>query len=72
MTLEVLLDKRLVLFEDLRVVFGELGEYLLSVLHLHQRCLQRLDCVQNLSFQIFILNNIERLLKYIVAKLVVN
>lgn len=66
------LTKRAILgSENFGVLLREFCQNFLSVLHLHQGWLKAFDCVQNLFFQKFILNNSECLLQHIVAKLVV-
>jgi hypothetical protein len=40
--------------------------------HLHKRWLQTLNCVQDLLFECLVLDNVECLLKNVVAKLVVD
>jgi hypothetical protein len=73
LTLEVvLLGKRLEWSKDFWIIFAQFRENLLAMFHLHKGWLKRLNGVQNLSFQIFILNHIECLLKHIVAKLVID
>ena len=42
------------------------------MLHLHQRRLKTLDCVQNLFLQVIVLNDSQSFLENVVAKLVVD
>ena len=68
-----LLAKRAILVsENLRVLFGEFRQYFLTVLHLHQRRLKTLDCVQNLFLQVVVLDGSQCFLENVVAKLVVD
>ena len=68
-----LLAKRAILVsENLWVLLREFCQYFLAVLHLHQRGLKTLDCVQNLFLQVIVLNDSERFLENVVAKLVVD
>ena len=58
--------------EDVWVGFLELLEHLLTVLQLHQRWLEGLDCVEDFLLQGFIADDEQSLLKHIVAELVVD